>query len=316
MKGLILNEHSYSQPASSMEDGKACMQVFCHVIAALRKEVGPSPLRVQENFNHILIADDYPLAKWRNDQSVDLETRRLFTSLSTQSPFLDETMSSERDRTRQCDVVFNGISIEAFTIAYLFDCLPVSFIFNGIWDLPIINALFIAIGDNEDINEEPCNIHHFARVDHVTTNAQHIIDVKSKVAASGETLWRDRKSLFPYLAFCDNTKNNIIRESEGSSLLNQIKKKLFALNTIMQEWTGGVFDSSTAGILISQESESTLARYEKTRTFICPDGVERVFSWHCRVTPANWRIHFFPVRPNLAYIGYIGPKLPTTKYRT
>ena len=63
----------------------------------------------------------------------------------------------------------------------------------------------------------------------------------------------------------------------------------------------------------------TIARPDlaAARTFLCPDGEERLFSWHVRYTPGAGRIHFLPLGPREGcLIGYIGHKLPTVKYPT
>ncbi|EDX71170.1 hypothetical protein MC7420_2731 [Coleofasciculus chthonoplastes PCC 7420] len=45
-------------------------------------------------------------------------------------------------------------------------------------------------------------------------------------------------------------------------------------------------------------------------TFICPDGNERIFSLHVRMTPGAWRLHFsVDLEPGKIIIGYIGSKI-------
>jgi hypothetical protein len=68
---------------------------------------------------------------------------------------------------------------------------------------------------------------------------------------------------------------------------------------------------------ISPESDSTLRQYETEHSFVCPDGVRRLFSWHGRLTPGAWRIYFLPAPvTDRIVIGYIGKKLPGVLYPT
>ena len=39
------------------------------------------------------------------------------------------------------------------------------------------------------------------------------------------------------------------------------------------------------------------------------DGEKRLFSWHIRMTPGAWRLHFHPLKPTKIIIGYIGVKI-------
>ncbi|MCI0528399.1 MAG: hypothetical protein L0Y56_13245, partial [Nitrospira sp.] len=66
----------------------------------------------------------------------------------------------------------------------------------------------------------------------------------------------------------------------------------------------------------SPESQATLQQFGRERTFRSPDGEERIFSWHVRLTPGSWRIYFFPEEAGKMIVGYIGPHLPTVSYPT
>lgn len=51
--------------------------------------------------------------------------------------------------------------------------------------------------------------------------------------------------------------------------------------------------------------------YGHARTFLCPDGERRVFSWHSKINYEKWRVHFidFPATRRVL-IGYVGKHLP------
>lgn len=115
---------------------------------------------------------------------------------------------------------------------------------------------------------------------------------------------------FPNLIFCDAVENQI--QTIGTKLLEVSIQKLLTLDDYIQKLSVNYFDTSNLPFNASEESESTLNKYSKERTFRCPDGVDRVFSWHIKFFG---RIHFYPI-PNSkqCWIGYIGTHLPTTKF--
>jgi hypothetical protein len=103
----------------------------------------------------------------------------------------------------------------------------------------------------------------------------------------------------------------------GNPLFRQIVKRLFELQAYCSKWHKGAFAPDRLPFKATVESESTLQKYKKERTFICQDRDEITFTWHGRMTPEAWRIYFDPsIGPGMMQIGYIGPKLPTVNYPT
>jgi hypothetical protein len=92
---------------------------------------------------------------------------------------------------------------------------------------------------------------------------------------------------------------------------------LFELENYCKNWNAGAFSLEGYLIEVSRESQPTLNKYGKQRTFRCLDGKERLFDWHVKLRLCNWRIHFFPdVRPGKIIIGYVGRHLPTVSAPT
>ena len=85
----------------------------------------------------------------------------------------------------------------------------------------------------------------------------------------------------------------------------------------LNNWQAGYFSLEGYPFEESGESEPTLNKYGGERTFLCPDGEERLFERHVKLKECNWRIHFFPeVKTTKVIIGYVGSHLPTDKYPT
>lgn len=127
-------------------------------------------------------------------------------------------------------------------------------------------------------------------------------------------LWNRRSELFPSLTFCDNARDHLVRLRSGEPLLRAIVKKLTALHDYCRGWFGA-FRLDALPFRVTPESESTLSKFRRSRTLECPDGQTRVFSLHMRLTPRAWRIHICPDNDTM-YVGYIGPHLPTSEYRS
>src|SRR5579859_5192650 len=100
----------------------------------------------------------------------------------------------------------------------------------------------------------------------------------------------------------------------GDPRLLSILKRLYELEDYCNGWQHGPFDHTKIN-KATPESPDTLEVYGSERTFLCYDGEFRVFSWHIRLTPGPWRIHFFPLpEEKKLIIGYIGHHLNTVKF--
>jgi hypothetical protein len=101
-------------------------------------------------------------------------------------------------------------------------------------------------------------------------------------------------------------KNNF---SNGEPILKQIIKRLLELEEYCKSWNTGSFNSDNISCKVSPESDSRLKQFEQQLTFKCPDGIDRIFSNHARMTPKAWRLHFLALEPGKIIIGYIGMKI-------
>jgi hypothetical protein len=93
-------------------------------------------------------------------------------------------------------------------------------------------------------------------------------------------------------------------------MLRQVVKRLFELEESCKSWTDGAFELESLPCKASPESESRLKLFKQQLTFRCPDGKERLFSLHVRMTPGAWRLYFcVELGPGKIIIGYIGSKI-------
>jgi hypothetical protein len=123
--------------------------------------------------------------------------------------------------------------------------------------------------------------------------------------------------LFPSLQFCNAGNKQLRRLRTGEKKLELVLEVLSILDKCAQNWQAGYFSLEGYPFEESGESEPTLNQYWRERTFLCPDGEERLFERHVKLKECNWRIHFFPeVKTKKVIIGYVGIHLPTDKYPT
>ena len=88
MLEMILNELSL-QPAGDRYAARQWMNTFVQTIKAAVSQGITRSLRTQRIFYDTVLAIDYPLRRWLNDDDVDRESRRYILRLSTKAPFWD-----------------------------------------------------------------------------------------------------------------------------------------------------------------------------------------------------------------------------------
>lgn len=308
---MVLNELSL-QSVDSVQKARQRMSDLIGTLAAATKS-GVMRSLYSDDLDAALLAPDYPLVRWRNDESVAHEERSFFRTLTTK-PF-DTIYPTFEDQILKSDVVCGGMRAKGLQVAFLLDLLAVSLCSDARWDHNLLEIDVTHFDEEEKLITEGLYVIHASRDVHVQSHKDWIAKRLKTSVYDGNDLWERRKDLFPSLVFCENVASPIQSLGARDPLLRSIVKRLFEIESFSQGWKSGQFAPQSFPSKVSPESQSTLQRYWKERTFICPDGIERLFSWHVRLTPGAWRIHFLPdVGPGRIIIGYIGHKLPTVSY--
>ncbi len=311
---IVLNELSIETPAPNASIARQWMSNLMQTVRSINAETKSRAILItQYNFHLTLLASDYTLRQWLNDIEVDKEERRFIRSLSTKTPFSegvpdsDEVQLLENNRG-SCEFRYQGKPAIGLGVAYLLDIISVSLLSEICWDFSYLDLDAISI----DEDDKKITIVHASRKEHLQ---DHIDWIKNRIHSSidGRDLWEQKDYLFPNLHFCSSVENQLQSLSTGNFMLEHVKERLRKLQKYTESWTEKSFNSDLLNCSASPESESTLKKYSKERTFICPDGRKRIFSWHVRL-PLAWRIHFYPEKPRKILIGYIGEHLPTAKF--
>lgn len=314
---IVVNELSFAQQASSVAKARDQMQLFLRVIAKATSHGFSRALRTHEDLSSTLLAQDYPIAKWRNDNDVDRDLRQSFKSLITKIPLLSDAEDDSLEvKTKLFEFYYQSTLAHGLGAAYLLNTLAIS-LDGELWRKHEIDIEGHYLDHDGNLTEESFTVAHACEPQHVECNLS-ILTQLDQSDLSGECLWRQRVSLFPNLSFCDQAGANLISLDSSNPLMKHIIKKLSDLNSYCDNWHSGAFDASALRN-VSLESESTMNNpiLRKKREAMCPDGITRVFEWHQKISLQAWRIHFLPVRHDAPIvIGYIGPHLATTKNPT
>jgi hypothetical protein len=273
-------------------------------------------LRTKEDVNSYVLAPGYPVAQWRNDLQVDRDARVYFGRLATMAPVLaDMPEMCEEFLIREFNL--GGSSAVGLGAAYLCEWMAVSVLSEDLWRTSKVQLEATRILDDGSLKTETVSVIHASKVGHVTEHRDWIIERTRGTFRDGADFWERRENIFPSLAFCERVQEQLATLGHGDPLLRQVVKRLDEFEEFCKSWTDGHFDASKLPCKATPESPSTLQAYVRERTFRCPDGIDRTFTWHVRVTPGSWRIHFLPLPETKGIlIGHIGPKLPTTNYPT
>lgn len=309
---LCFNELSLADPAADIAAARQWVDGLVQTLLALASHGANSPLLGIDGLHNLPLANDYPLAKWLNDHAVAREQRTYLRSKLTQAaPLVGGDIGGPGDETDLWDFQHAGRSAVGLGTAVRLGGLAVSILSSAQWDHPELEIRVTRLGADDKIAESAVAVRSAARPGHVDAHAGWLSDSRRTVRDFAD-LWARRATLFASLEFCDSVRDQLQAISPGNPAWHAIAKRLWELEDYFSGWSQGAFVPEAMPCKTTPESHATLEQYGAPRTFLCPDGQHRVFSWHCRFTPNAGRIHFLPnVATRRCIIGYIGSKLPT-----
>jgi hypothetical protein len=315
---LILNELSLRNPAPNEQEAQQRMSELIKTIKTVKAQVVKVSLRTKENFHTIILAPNYPLRRWLND--ADQVERVFIKTLATKAPFSTDIANSEiqdlENNAGLSEFYHQGELAIGFGVAHMLNTIAVSLLSEECWDCSRIEIEARQLDEDEQVIHEIVEIIHASRSNHVQEHAYKIQNRIRKGVLNGEDLWNRKEELFPNLEFCDAVGKQLRNIRSGQLELQPVVKILFELQNCCKNWNTGSFNVESYALDESGESEQTLNKFGKERTFCCPDGQERLFERHVKLRFCNWRIHFFPVKLGKVIIGYVGRHLATVKYKT
>lgn len=314
---LVLNELSI-RPAPSPREACERMADFVETVRQATKRRIAKYIRTDYNLLDLELAEGYMLRSWLNDRrnGVDREVQRFVLSLVSKAPYyVDEPLAQAR--AAGMEGYLGDRQAAGLLAAYLLNGLAISLRSEPTWDAEYVRIAVDEILDS-GIERLEDAVHHASRGVHIVdTHHDWIVrTLEQPPPRSGADLWATRTERYPHLQFCAAVEDQLGRYLAGAEELTQIHKRLEELNKFTSGWVAGSFDPAQVGSNITPESQETLKQYSAERTFYCPDGEERTFSWHARFTPGAGRLYFYPNdTEHTITIGYIGSHLRTVLYR-
>ncbi|WP_293336984.1 hypothetical protein [Microcoleus sp. CAWBG58] len=308
---MVFNELSARNLAP---DISTAQQWMSELISTMReaKRWGFKGIRTQADFHAMVLAENYPLSRWRNDSTVNREERTFLRTLATKTPLsvdIPDLNIKIKVEDPDCELSLQGSQAEGFKVAHYLETLAISLNSDSLWNGSRIKLELIQIDENRELIEESVEIVHASQKNHVLEHADWIKKRQQTGVADGLELWNRRVELFSNLEFCACV-NPQIQSVVDPTMLRQVVRKLFELDTLSKNWTDGALNLEQLPSKVSPESESRLKQFKEQLNIKCLDGTKRIFSLHVRMTPGAWRLHFCTeLGPGKIIIGYIGPKI-------
>lgn len=305
---MVLNELSLRSPADDISTARTWMSDLLSTISLAASFGVKKVIHVDRNLFDVALAPDYPIARWFNDSQIDRDTRLFFKTLATKLSYIPDLP----------EFWYGEDQARGLGFAFQYEHLALSLRSEKFWYPGRIEleVRYPELDENDQIVTERVEAIHASSSDHVLEHADWIKKRIKTEIHEGSDLWNRREELFANLQFCESVEAQLKDLKFGNWLLHLVERKLFELEDFCEQWQAraDAFDVQRIPGKGGSESEATLTEYGQHRTFRCPDGEYRVFSFHIRIT-RNWRVYYFPIgEKQQIFIGYIGEHLPTKKY--
>ncbi len=315
-----------TEPQANEFTAQDWMQKFGDVITHARR-YGIKVLRVRRGFFEMVLVPSYTIRDWATDKRIDRELKRRIQSAATAYDELEydipEDIQDAETKKLGFDFKYDGATAEGLGFASLLESIAVSLDNEECWRQSEINVDIEEIVELEDdikIVPSSRSIKHASHPNHLDIHRDWVqLERFATGVQNGIYVLSKTEDWFPNLIFLDSTKTQVEEMVAGTPQLRQVVNKLFELENYCREWTIGGFDKDRLASKATPESASVRSdsRLRSMRIFRLPNGNDEFFEWHLRLTPDEWRLFFLPdPATRKIYVGYIGRKLPTRKYRT
>lgn len=307
---LFINELSFVGQAQDRGDANRLMADLISVVDSLNNVRGTDPIVSSQTLWQRELFNNYSVHDWINNLGKD--QMRRFLWIIRKGPFV-ETILDKYYNYYACWMQGIDVSYSSLAGAAIFEGILASLQRIEIFNTDLISVKY-QIDDNYIKDYDIINGFDPSTIDMIL---HQIKDIIFGDLLSWDDLWNQLGTLFPLLTFCDCVKYQLNRLDFNCNNMKIIKTHLGIMNEYLAQLSeGDVPEYSKMGILASREYPSTIRRYGDQRKFLCPDGRERIFDWHSKAIGPNIRILFYPPEDDNPHflIGYIGPKLPTTRY--
>ena len=289
-------------------------------LSALSKSIADlgfsNTLRVTVDCGQRPLAPSYTIHQWGTDASIPRfkDVQRWILTCLTRAPYVHSILESEEGDSAM-EFTVDGQVCLGLGLAHLWGCGALSLDSDERFKQSCVAVTYHQVGPNNQLAEDSVEVASW----HSASQLQEIEECFHSLClegiGNGQQLVDDASKVLPNLAFSTSAIKQLIALTGREQHFQLAIRHLRVINQAMSGWTEGEF--SPSGIKWSTESTSTLRRFFRRRHIKCADGKKRLFTNHSKLYSANWRIYFHAdTTSRIVHIGYIGPHLPTTRYRT
>lgn len=309
---LVLNELSIIQATDAELEER-----LVKLVATLKRLFEHGAARVVRTLRDVLdrtVVGEQTLRQWLFSRGPRLEEKRFLARLMDKPPYADELLAdAESKQGALLEFHLDADRAPGLGVAYVLDAPAVSFDSAERFKTTHLSLRFLSVAEKDA--EEVVRVVHARSPACVDSHRPWLEERMQRDVASGSDLWSRRAALFPRLDFCACVEKQVMALSGAEAFFAEIVRHLHVLSRTAADWKEG--SSFDPPLKWSPESKATLDSRELAamRTFLCPDGLERVFSFHTKIFAWNKRIHFFPVpATRIALVGHVGEHLATQLY--
>lgn len=320
---LVFNHHSL--PFDDPTSAAAAMPGFV-TLCFKAQNLGLRTIVMEESLDpawyRIYLAQGYTMQDWFQTTKKDSRQRELaraFLSIATRQPLFADRESWKENLKIEVREETTGTAFNTLQAALWYDAPLASFPSRLPWassPIPIIRSELIgsSIVESSGIVQ---NLYSMSTLESMRTR---LLAERNAAIEYSESLWVERKSLFPNLVFCGKSEEQIRSGITRPSLFENLKDVLTVMDVFAGDWKAGKYSDyshealRSAGLhyMVSGESTSVAndQKKKKARCFYLPDGRNTYFENHVKL-PLGMRLHFYPDQhQKVFYIAYIGEHLP------
>lgn len=303
----FVNELSFVGQADNPDQCAALIEDLVKVINIILPHLGSKPVYASETLWSKEISSGYTMFKFIDDNRIDKSLTRAFISIVTKGPYFEDLL---QNLEHECVIISTGDDVKGSCIAA---ASHMSGLLTSLKDSKYYDDNPVKVNYKEG-NEE-CQEIEITNILNSSNANKYVAEYIKGSINSWDTFWDKRESLLPELVFCECVKSQLddVNYNADYPLIYCHLQRMNDYKGNVRKKLVTVPDYRTMGIDATHESKRTLAIYGKERTFVCPDGKDRLFSWHSKQLGPNIRIHFYPPdnTTDKFYIGYIGIHLRT-----
>lgn len=284
----------------------------------VKKIIQNDCILLDHDYRSFELAPGYRIEQWRNDSTVDLESKRKFRALLNKSAvYNSEDFKQEEEWEFRTEFQRKEYVSKGCLLVYEMDGVAVSFLSNTYWKLSEIEGTYTELTEYGELIQQQVKIPNVSFDENVAIFRSYYErrreDKRYTDIVCGQDILDCAEQMFPNLIFCENAVQGC-RKNVGITESGQVYRRLLELQRAAEGMKKG-FDKNVL-THASPESEITLERFSEQHTFQLPNGKTQRFSWHVRYTGGyGGRIFFYPdPAKSIIYIGHIGHKLPTVRY--